>query len=213
MKRVRINGLPLAAIACLLLFVAPAHGQGFTVQVDENGNYLFWNEFQPTNYLPHLIITDPGPGGLSNALAYDTPDGIVVGDLLLLEPGGGVSDLIRFLHGGVLVFYSDISDIDIDPSTGLPRHDLADIGLPGALYPNVVTNMETGLFGASYREHPTTTSNGFVYIPTAGQPGYYEIFPGTQATYIIISDIPEPSTVMLVGLSLVGLLAVSRRKN
>jgi hypothetical protein len=51
-----------------------------------------------------------------------------------------------------------------------------------------------------------------VYVPLPGQPGFNPNTPGNPPTYIIISDVPEPGTVALVGLSLVGALAVIRRK-
>jgi len=207
MKRVRIDRLSLtailAAMVCLLLAVPSARGQGFTLQVDENGNGLLNGALHPG-----FLLADPGPGGLPNALTYTTPAGLVVGDLLLQEPGGAESDLIRWNANSTLVFYSDFSDTDIDPITGLPRQDMADIGLPGASYPNGVSVIETGLFGQPYSE----LTNGYVYVPLPGQPGFNPNNPGNPPTYIIVSDIPEPGTVALVGLSLVGVLAVIRRK-
>ena len=208
MKRVRISRLSvtaiLAATVCWLLIIPHAHAQGFTLQIDENGNGLLNGAFHPG-----FLQQDPGPGGLSNALTYTTPAGLVVGDLLLHEPSGAESDLIRWNANGTLVFYSDSSDIDTNPVTGLPQPDLADIGLPGASYPNGVSVTETGLFGHPYSE---TGPNGYVYIPIAGQPGYDPSNPNNQPTYIIISDIPEPGTVSLVCVGLVGLLAAIRRK-
>lgn len=203
MKRVRINRLSLtailAAIVCLLLIIPCARGQGFTLQVDENGNGLLNGAFHPG-----FLQLDPGPGGLSNALTFTTPAGLVAGDLLLHEPSGGESDLIRWNANGTLVFYSDIE------TNGLPPFDLADIGLPGTSYPNGVSVIETGLFGQPYSE---AGPNGYVYIPLPGQPGFDPSNPpGNQPTYIIISDIPEPGIVSLVGLGLMGLLSVIRRR-
>ena len=202
MKQVRIDRLSLtailAAMVCLLLAVPSAHGQGFTLQIDENGNGLLNGAFHPG-----FLATDPGPGGLPNALTYTTPAGLVPGDLLLHEPGGGESDLIRWNPNGTLVFYSDFEPTD------LPPLDLADIGLPTAAYPNGISAIETGLFGQPYSE---AGPNWLVYAPLLGQPGSDPNSPGIQPTYIIISDVPEPGTVALVGLSLVGALVVIHRK-
>jgi hypothetical protein len=210
MKRVRINRLSLtailAAIACLLLIVMPAYGQGFTLQVTED-------RLDPLNqlngaYHPGILQNDPGPGGLPLALTYTTPAGLVVGDLLLHEPITGESDLIRWNNNATLVFYSEIP---IEPGE-IPND--ADIGLPGQSYPgNGVSVIETGLVlnpvpvMVPYSENGM---NGYIYVPIVGQPGFNPAAPGS--TYIIVSDIPEPSTVALVGLSLAGLLAVIRRR-
>ena len=206
MKRVRIERLSLtailAAMVCLLLAVPSARGQGFTLQVTERTNDVL-NLFNGAPH-PGFLQLDPGPGGLPNALTFTTPAGLVQGDLVLLEPGGGYSDLIRWnANNATLVFYSDIETSD------LPPFDSADIGLPTAFYPNVFSVTETGLFGQPYSE---TGPNGYVYVPAVGQPGSDPNNPLNQPTYIIISDVPEPGTVALVGLSLVGALAVIRRK-
>jgi hypothetical protein len=207
MKRVRIERLSLtailAAMVCLLLAVPSARGQGFTLQVTERTNDVL-NLFNGAPH-PGFLQLDPGPGGLPNALTFTTPVGLVAGDLVLQEPGGGISDLIRWnANNATLVFYSDIETSD------LPPFDSADIGLPTAFYPNVFSVTETGLFGQPYSE---TGPNGYVYVPAVGQPGYDPSnTPGNQPTYTIISDVPEPGTVALVGLSLVGALAVIRRK-
>jgi hypothetical protein len=206
MKRVRINRLPLTAIlaatVCVLLIVARAHAQGFTLQVTERTNDVL--NLLNGAYHPGFLLQDPGPGGLPNALTFTTPAGLVAGDLLLHEPGGAESDLIRWnANNATLVFYSDFE------INALPPFDSADIGLPGASYPNGVSVTETGLFGQPYSE---TGTNGYVYIPTPGQPGYDPSNPNNQPTYIIISDIPEPGIVSLVCVGLAGLLAVIRRK-
>lgn len=210
MKHVRINGLSLTAIlttvVCLLLLIPGAYGQGFTLQVAED-------RLDPLDqlngvYHPGTLLNDPGPGGLPLALTYTTPAGLVVGDLLIHEPGGGESDLIRWNNNATLVFYSDL------PEQGEIPND-ADIGLPGASYPNGISVTEAGLvlqpvpMMVAYSENGM---NGYIYTPLAGQPGYNAANPGNPATYVIISDVPEPSTVALVGLSLTGLLAIVRRK-
>jgi len=100
------------------------------------------------------------------------------------EPGGGVSDVIRFNpdagSGGTMVFYSDNSD-GVD--------SLADTGLPGSFYANDLIVTEIGAEG----------SNGFDYTPTAGQPGFVAGSAG-PVTYNTASDssAPEPASTLLM---------------
>jgi hypothetical protein len=205
MRSVGINRLSLTAIlatvVCLLLLIPGAYGQGFTLQVTEN-------PLDPLNQLngvfhPGFLQNDPGPGGLPNALTYTTPAGLVVGDLLIHEPSGQESDLIRWNDNATLVFYSDLPQGE--PPEIPP--DAADIGLPTGSYPNGLSVIETGVLGYPYSE---TGWNGYVYTPLAGQPGYNPAAPGS--TYIIISDVPEPTSLMLVVVGLVGALMIRRRK-
>jgi hypothetical protein len=146
---------------------------------------------------------DPGPGDHSPALFYDLggPTSFVAGDLVLQEVvGGPASDIIRFNPSGAggfdypagIYFYSDIGDGADAP---------ADRPFPAALYTNVVYMLEVGPEG----------NNGVVYIPTAGQPGYFAI---DTMQYNITSDsIPEPGTLGLLaaGLGLISFRIFRRR--
>ena len=164
-----------------------------TITVDENGNGTIQFPGGPAGALPGVLAPDPGPGGLASALTYNLlgPPGLVAGDLILLEPGGGglLSEIIRFNPAGTaagypasLVFYSDNAD---------GSDSLADKGFPTSLYANNLTAVEVG---------PEIGPNGFTYTPTANQPGF---IPGFGVTYVIRSDlatVPEPSTLALCGL-------------
>jgi hypothetical protein len=142
-----------------------------------------------------VLAPDAGPGGLPSALTFTLGLSVVPGDLILLEPASDqFSDVIRFNPGGTIVFYSDL--------TNGPEF-LADTGFPTELYANSVRVTEVGDEG----------SNGFIYTPTANQPGY---LPGDQTafgplSYTIVSDVPEPSALALLGIGLAG-LGLKRRR-
>jgi hypothetical protein len=194
----------IVATVCWLMSVASVHGQGFTLQIYENGS----GTFNRGNHLGFLQ-NNPGPGSFPNALTYTLPAGLVVGDLLLHEPFSVESDLVRWNPNDTLVFYSDIPT---EPGEG---PDMADIGLPGGAWPNGISRMETGLvlnpvpIMVPYSENGI---NGYIYTPVAGQPGWDPNNVGNPPTYIIVSDVPEPSTIVLVGMSVISLLVVRRRQ-
>jgi len=156
---------------------------------DENGNS--GGSFGP---LPTGIGPDPlstGPPGVT--LFYTLPFPVATGDLQLTEPGTGISDLVRF-ENTTIFFYSDI----LDGGT-----DAADVGLPTLLnaFPTVIA--EVG----------TETNNSAIWAPPPGSglPGAPPTgFPPIQ--YNIISDIPEASSVWLVGLGSSVLLVLRRRR-
>jgi hypothetical protein len=200
----RRNVLAAMSFAALLLVAgSDAFAQVITITVDENGNGNLVNPVSGTFTLPSTVAPDAGPGGLPAALTYNLlgPPGLVVGDLLLLEPGtlGVLTDLIRFNPNGTLVFYSDTSDA-IDA--------LADKGFPTALYANNITQVEVGPEGM----------NGATYTPTSTQPGFVAgaAFP---VTYVIKSDVtppptPEPGSLTLLGTAALtgAVFALARRK-
>jgi hypothetical protein len=131
---------------------------------------------------------------------------MVAGDLILLE-GTHVSDVVRFnlLVKGVpgslptILFYSDVEDVDTLGS------DPADTGFPASLYSNVIYMTESGMEGSS---------NGAIYHPLAGQPGFLQGFHGPQfdVLYSITSDfVPEPATWTMMLVGFFGLGAMVRR--
>lgn len=196
--------------SALLLASLPAFAGAsgpITITVDENchGNSTGFI----VAALPCGFFADPGPGGLLGAMTYGLPtigSGFVPGDLIILEPTEGISDIIRFnplspfqppFNLSSLVFYSDNQD---------GAEDGADIGFPLSAYTNQVILIESG---------PEGGSNGVTYTPLPGQPGFNPDFP--SVTYQIISDAaPEPASMGLVlagaGLVLAGKYRARRKR-
>jgi hypothetical protein len=209
MQNATRNGLGAFLIVAFVTMAIPhtAQAQGFsvTVRIDENGHGLLTNTAGVSAPLSVALQNDPGPGGLTGALTYGllSPPGLTAGDLVLAEtPAGIISDVIRFnpdetcfLLLGCLVFYSDKLD---------PIDSLADIGFPTAFYANLLTVNEIGPEG----------NNGFSYTPLAGQPGFVAGAAG-PVTYIIQSDVPnvpEPSSILLLGTGLGAVILVCRKR-
>ena len=186
-KKTLFGALVLGALLCVSMPSSHAQGFSVTISFDETGNGTLSNTNNFFSNLPTSMITDPGPGGVQSVLFYGmlNPPGLVAGDLILLEPGGGglLSDLLRFdpaTQNGGLFVYSDTFD---------GADSLADVGFPTALNTNTLTLFEAGAEG----------SNGFSYTPTAGQPGFVA-GAGGPVTYVFTSDsaVPEPSSIALL---------------
>ena len=146
--------------------------------------------------LPSSLQVEPFSGVLT--LAYQLPFPGVPGDVQLFESGpqpSAQSDTLRFDGNFFLYFFSDRETSDVPP------FDPADVGLPAPVAALPVVNLiEIGPEG----------TNGAFYNATGGLPGDNPV----GASYHFISDltVPEPGTAALVGVSLVGLLAVIRRR-
>jgi hypothetical protein len=153
--------------------------------------------------MPGVLRNDPGPGGLNNVLTFNLlgPPSLTAGDLGIFDASGLFSDVVRFNDyntGGVpgypasLLFYSD-------PVAGI-YDSRADIySPPTSLYPNALGLLEIWSNGVS----------SVLYTPASGEPGYV---PGFSVTYDIISDTPEPSTIILFTSSLIGAAGVLRHR-
>lgn len=196
----------LFAAMVILGFSGSAFAQGFsvTITVNENGHGTLTNTNGFFGVLPFALVPDPGPGGLPTTLTYDllNPPGLTPGDVFMTDAdcGGCFLDVVRFnpssfIAGGTgsLVFYSDnVPSFDALGDTPSP---------PGAFYANTISIPEVGLEGG----------NGAIYTPLPGQPGFVTGAAG-PATYVLISDTPEPGTFLMLGSGLVGLAGVLRRK-
>ncbi len=200
----------LAVIAAGVLVLMGASRATATpiITVDEDGNGLL--DFGPGGQFktPGILKNDPGPGGLASVMTYDLlgPPSLVAGDVLLQDdgPNGPILDVVRFNPAGTgspdyrasLLFYSDNLDGFDDPADTT--------GPPQRLYSNFVIIPEVGMEGGG---------DGAIYTPHEGQPGFVR---GFAVTYNLISDsptIPEPTTMLLLGTGLIGVIGSRLRKS
>jgi hypothetical protein len=186
--------LAISALSFSMAAATSALAYDPLITVDENGHGTidFCGPGCPTP-LPGVLAPDPGPGGLASTLTYNLlgPPSLTDGDLLIFDPDGTFSDVVRFNDYGTgndptyqasLVFYSNPLD-GFDSLADTPSP-------PSAFYSNSLDLTEV---------------NGQVfYHPTAGQPGFV---PGFNVAYEIISDavVPEPAAWALMTLGLGGI--------
>jgi hypothetical protein len=169
-----------------------------TFSFHENGNgqlelpLLFGGGVIP---IPGVLMSDPGPGGLTSALAF-TAHPLVApfpeGDVVLLDANGHVSDILRF-------------NPETNPGPGSPQliffysndHGglLADTGLPSLMYENPVI----------IQENP---SGPTIYTPAPGQPGFSTDSP-LGDSFLIFSTPDTGSTLLMLGAAIAGFVFLS----
>jgi hypothetical protein len=142
--------------------------------------------------LTGVLMSDPGPGGLTSALAFTAHPQVnpfPEGDVVLLDASGHVSDILRF-------------DTEANPGAGSPQliffysndHGglLADTGLPSSMFSNTVTIQENA-------------SGPTIYTPTEGQPGFSSDSP-LGDSFRIFSTPDTGSTLLMLGAAVAALL-------
>jgi hypothetical protein len=193
------NTLRIAVLVSFLVPLAARAQVQWWVTLDENGNGTAFNG-GITNILNGQLLPDPSGGIAGNALVYTLPFNFPagsVGDYLLPEPPNysELSDVIRFWGNNQVIFYSgfDTGEDQLPPP-------LADTGLPGSYLNNNMPLLEGG------------GENGYQAVShsaISGEPGYIGAGLGN---YTFISDVPEPSTLAIIGVSLTGLAFMAHHR-
>jgi hypothetical protein len=168
-----------------------------TAALGQAGPLITLDEFGKGNFngnpLPSSIQTDPFSGIAT--LAYNLPFAGVPGDVLLAEPSGVLSDVLRFDGNGRVFFFSEREPTDTPP------FDPADVGQ----FPPPIA----GLQPVNLLENGPEGNNGAFYNPGGGLPGDNS----AGASYHFISDVPEPGTGLLLGVGAGFLWLRSRKQN
>lgn len=182
----------------------------FSITFDEfgTGSYV-QNGLPDVHSVAGTLILDPTlPVGSAPTLvlAYSLPEPVVAGTVIIPEPGGGISDVLRFTDATgrlvgvtdaastIMIFYSDL------PEPGEANPPAADTGFP--------INLGDGTTVTGPTEIGPEGNNFFIYLPGGDYPD--------NNRFIGISDsqVPEPAslTLLLGGLAAIGLVCRRRMR-
>ncbi len=162
----------IGLVFALALLGAVAYGANYQINFDENGNGTV--NGTPIN---HYMVDERPAAGPGFALVYNVGLGYGwdAGDLLIYEDQNQtlLSDIVRFNPNGTISFYSAGGDADLAdgawPITPNGRVSLTEVGTEG--------------------------NNWVDFTPMVpGTPGW--VSGGNTVSYHIISDVPEPSSLL-----------------
>ena len=198
--------LSVGSVSATLLFsfllVSRGSAAVIGVTIDENCHGTFDTPTGVTQLLCSLAV-DPLSG--MTVPTFILPMNVFgpvnqnsIGDVEMLESPGVISDLVRFQVNAagmnLLRFYSETPD----PGEPFPT-PLSDVGIPAGRQQNVLM--------PPLQEIGPDNDNKAIYHPTSAvQPGFSI---GNDVTYTFVSDTPEPSSAVLIG---VGLALLSWRR-
>jgi hypothetical protein len=178
MNSVKRNASLAAVVGLMALSATQACASVITV--DEYGNGTI-----DSTPLPSQIFQEPISG--IPTVQYTLPFPGVAGDVLILEPASGDSDLARYDGAGHLYMFSDNTTVDAPADVGIPTHSSG----------NFVN--EVGAEGNNYA----------IWIPTSGQPGYEAT---ANPQYVILSDVPETGVLPALAVTLLAAGGVEFRR-
>jgi len=158
------------------------YGPGYYKDLgSSNPEWITWNG---------QLLSDPTWAGQTSLIYIGAPAPGWAGyvDILVKDPNGAISDILRIWNSSINPTYTWCILYSSDTSGGAP----ADTGLPPATSWNVYDTVSEGSDGIFYWTSPQFGTEFKVY--SEGR-----------------ASVPEPTTMLLLGLGLMGLAGVRRK--